>query len=222
MKSNPSKWAEYVTRAVFEVNNREITHLLHSPAQIVFGFEPTGMAPRNYPEPQRAALAVAIKEQINILPGEDEHVKGVIDFMLQRNEIRRKILGRSDRRKDQKAQKHDTGLQATQEYNPGDLVMLFDHRESGKKLRPSWRGPFVVVGFGGDMGKSYCLRQIEGTPIPRHYHGDALKPFRLREGYLISKKEERIPVLQNIRLGTAAFKLPKNQRTVPGAWNRDE
>ncbi|RKF58047.1 hypothetical protein OnM2_070072 [Erysiphe neolycopersici] len=71
------------------------------------------------------------------------------------------------------------------------------------------------------MDRSYTLRQIEGTNIPRHYHGDSLKPFRLREVYLISKKEERIPVLQNIRLGNAAFKLPKNQRTVPGTWTQD-
>ncbi|RKF78771.1 hypothetical protein GcM1_208027 [Golovinomyces cichoracearum] len=200
MTSNPSNWANYVTRAIFEVNNREVTHQLHSPVQIAFGFEPTGMTDRNYPEQQRAVLTVASKEQINILPGEDEHVKGVIDFILQRNEIRREILRRSDRIKDKRAQKHDMGLQAIQEYN---------------------LGPFIVVGFGGDMVKSYCLRQIEGTPIPSHYNGDALKPFRLREGYFISK-EEIIPVLQNIRLGTAAFKLSKSQRTVPGAWNRDE
>lgn len=71
------------------------------------------------------------------------------------------------------------------------------------------------------MGKSYNLRQIEGKAIPRHYHGDSLKPFRLREGYLISKREVRLPIFQNICLGTAAFKLPKDQRTVPGAWVKD-
>jgi hypothetical protein len=95
--------------------------------------------------------------------------------------------------------------------------MLFDHRSAGKKLRPAWRGPFVITGFGGDMERSYTLRQIDGTSIPRHYHGDSLKPFRLREGYLVTHEEEVLPVFQNIRLGNAAFKLPKNVRTIPGA-----
>ncbi|POS86061.1 hypothetical protein EPUL_002468 [Erysiphe pulchra] len=221
MTLDPSNWASNVSRTVFEVNNREILHL-HTPAQIILGFEPRGATTRHFPNYQREVLSVVIKEQNDILLGEYEHMKAVINFMLRRNEIKREVLGRSDRRKDQKAQQHDIGVRATQSYNPGDLVMLFDHREAGKKLRPSWRGPFVVVGFGRNMGKSYRLRQIEGTAIPRHFHENALKPFRLREGYLISEKEERIPVLQNIRLGIAAFKLPKNQRTVPGTWTRDE
>lgn len=166
-------------------------------------------------------MSGAIKRQEDILPNEDQHFKTVIEFLLRRYKIRREILGRSNRQKDLKAQKHDMGVRETQNYNPGDLVMLFDQREAGKNLRPSWRGPFVVAGYGGDMGKSYCLRQIGGMAIPRHYHGDSLKPFRLREGYLISKKEEKIPVLQNIRLGTGAFELPKNQRTMPGVWTQD-
>lgn len=69
-------------------------------------------------------------------------------------------------------------------------------------------------------GKEFWLRRIvnDGNKIPRHFHGDSLKPFRLREGYLVSSREERLPAFQNIRLGTAAFTLPKNQRTVPGVW----
>lgn len=221
MSSDPGEWPDHVSQTVFDVNNRERVHLSHSPAQILFGFEPSEASTKRYPEYKRETLSVALKGQDNVLPGEDEHAVIIIDFISRRNEARRETLGRSDRRKDLKAQIHDIGVRATQEYNPGDLVMLFDHREAGKKLRPSWRGPFVVVGLGGDMGKSYCLRQIEGTPIPRHYHGDALKPFRLREGYLVSKKEERLLIVQNIRLGTAAFKLPKDQRTRPGAWVQD-
>lgn len=65
------------------------------------------------------------------------------------------------------------------------------------------------------MGKSYTIRQIDGSIIPRHYFGDHLKPFRLREGYFITH-EEKIPVYQNIRLGNAAFKLPVSVREVPG------
>ena len=103
-------------------------------------------------------------------------------------------------------------------FSPGELVMLYDSRSAKKKLRPSWRGPFVVTGFGGDQHKSYTIRQICGTLIPRTFHGDHLKLFRLREGYLATGREERIPVYQNIRLGTANQKLPKDLRTVPGVY----
>ncbi|POS82473.1 hypothetical protein EPUL_006440, partial [Erysiphe pulchra] len=97
------------------------------------------------------------------------------------------------------------------------MVMLYDHKESGKKLRATWRGPFVNTGYGGDMQRSYNLRQISGKPISRHYHGDSLKPFLLREGYIVTNEEAGLPMFQNIRLGKATFKLPKEQRTVTGS-----
>ncbi|POS81641.1 hypothetical protein EPUL_006635, partial [Erysiphe pulchra] len=132
----------------------------------------------------------------------------------KRIDERKIALGRSDWYKNKAAQRHDLGIRGQNEYSPGELVMLYDHRQAGRKLRPTWRGPFVIVGFGGDMGKSYKLRQINGTPIPRHYHGDSLKKFRLREGYLITGEEESLPVFQSIRLGNASFKLPKNLRQI--------
>lgn len=66
-----SKWLQNVPRAVFEVNNREIIHLLHSPAQILLEFEPTRAMARKYPEYKRQTLTAAINSQ-DILPGEDE------------------------------------------------------------------------------------------------------------------------------------------------------
>ena len=78
--------------------------------------------------------------------------------------------------------------------------MLCDHRSSKKKLRPSWRGPFIVTGHGGTHSRSYTLRQIDGTPIPRTYHIDQPKLFKLREGRLVTGKELSLPTCQNIRL----------------------
>ncbi|KAI0995670.1 hypothetical protein K3495_g12511, partial [Podosphaera aphanis] len=159
ISTSPSKWPESVPQAVFEINNREITHLLYSPAQIFLGFEPVGAAETRCPGFQRQSLSGALLLDEDISLDKDEHMRSVIEFIEQRNEIRRKALGRSDRKKDLASQQHDMGVRATREYSPGDLVMLFDNREAGKKLRPSWRGPFVIRGFGGDMGKSYRLRQ---------------------------------------------------------------
>lgn len=214
---DPSHWPEYVPRAVFEVNKREIAHLHYSPAQIMLGFDPASVLETAFPTADRQSLSAALKSGIELaFPEDDIHSDLVMEFMLKRQEIRKSVHKNSDYHKDLSAQRHDLGIRAPQEYSPGDLVMLYDHKEAGKKLRPAWRGPFVVSGFGGDLGKSYTLRQINGDAIPRHYYGDSLQRFRLREGYLITNYEEAIPVYQNIRLGKAAFKLPRNLRTMPG------
>lgn len=63
------------------------------------------------------------------------------------------------------------------------------------------------------MGKSYALRQINVKSIPRHYYGDSLKGFRLREGCLITGEEKRLLAFQNISHGKASFKLPRSIRT---------
>lgn len=92
--------------------------------------------------------------------------------------------------------------------------MLYDHRSAKKKLRPSWRGTFIVTGHGGTHSRSYTLRQIDGTPIPRTYHRDQLKLFKLREGRLVTGKELSLPTYQNIRLGRARVRLPSSTKTL--------
>ncbi|KHJ34314.1 hypothetical protein EV44_g3764 [Erysiphe necator] len=152
-----------------------------------------------------------------IFPTDDEHCCTVINFILNRTQRQRNVLDASDLAKDKTSQRHDLGIKANYQFNPGNMVMLYDHKESGKKLRATWRGPFIITGYGGDMHRSYTLRQISGKPISCHYHGDSLKPFRLREGYIVTNEEAGLPISQNIRLGRAAFKLPREQRTVAGS-----
>lgn len=212
----PSEWPLHLRQSVFEVNKRNITHLLHSPSEILYGYDPAGSLETKFPSENRQSLRVVLETGDPFLD-KDEHCDRVIQFMSSRSSLRSEVLFRSDQVKDRRKEKHDLGVHQKREYSPGELVMLYDHQTAGKKLRPSWRGPFVVTGYGGDMGKSYCLRQISGDPIPRHYHGDSLKPFRLREGYLVTHKELALLLTQNIRLGRSAFKLPKDLRTVPGA-----
>ncbi|POS81989.1 hypothetical protein EPUL_006423, partial [Erysiphe pulchra] len=218
MTVDPKEWSNNVERATLEVNRREIPHLMHSPSQIFLGFNPSGPLEVNYPTEKRKSLTSALKIDVSsVVLEDDEHSNKVIEFLANRMHVYDEVLERSELRKEMIASKYDSGVISQRSYNPGDMVMLFDHQQAGKKLRPSWRGPFVVKGFGGDMGRSYTLRQIDGTSISRHYHGDSLKRFRLREGYLVTGEEESLPVYQNIRLGRATFKLPKDLRTVPGA-----
>jgi hypothetical protein len=141
----------------------------------------------------------------------------VVDFIIQRSAIQRRAFRSSEYVKDCKKERHDLGVHGEEHYVPGDLLMLFDHRSAGLKLRPAWRGPFVITGLGGNKERSYTLRQIQATLIQRNYHGNSLKPFRLQEGYLVTYKEEAFPMFQNIRLGNAAFKLPKVINTIPSA-----
>ncbi|RKF82971.1 hypothetical protein GcC1_008023, partial [Golovinomyces cichoracearum] len=57
---SPSKWPECLPQAVFEVNNREITHLHYSPANIFLGFEPIGAVGVHFASFQRQSLSGAI------------------------------------------------------------------------------------------------------------------------------------------------------------------
>jgi hypothetical protein len=167
----------------------------YSPSEILLGFNPVGSLESKFPTTHRQGLLSALAQDLpEAFPENDEHhCDLVVEFMIDRVEVRRAALANSDFEKDRKKERHDLGVRGAHVYAPGDLAMLFDHRESGKKLRASWRGPFVVTGFGGDMHKSYTLRQIDGTPISRHYHGDSLKPFRVRTGRLITQEEEALP-----------------------------
>ncbi|RKF55040.1 hypothetical protein OnM2_092022 [Erysiphe neolycopersici] len=90
----------------------------------------------------------------------------------------------------------------------------------GKSLHASYRGPFVVAGFAGEHKKSYLLRQVDGQKIKYSYHGDQLRPFRLREGYLITGNEKRIPAYQNLRSGKASYEVPKPTKYFEGSWTR--
>ncbi|KAI0996301.1 hypothetical protein K3495_g11880, partial [Podosphaera aphanis] len=211
--ADPKQWPNNVERATFELNKREIPHLTYSPSQILFGFKPVGSLETSYPSRRRKHLASAMGADISsVIFEEDQHSDRVVEFCANRVKLREEALERSNLKKTYSANKYDLGVNSLRNYSPGDMVMLFDHQQSGKKLRPSWRGPFVINGYGGDLNKSYTLRQISGASIPRHYHGDSLKKFRLREGYLITGEEESLPVFQNIRLGRASFKLPRKFR----------
>ncbi|RKF59802.1 hypothetical protein OnM2_057042 [Erysiphe neolycopersici] len=160
-------WPERLSKATLEVNKREIAHLAYSPSEIFLGFNPSGPLEIKYKTDRRQSLGEVMKGNLgNVLPEDDEHADYVINFIAKRIDDRKLILGRSNYYKDKAAQRHDLGIRGQNEYSPGELVMLYDHKQAGTKLRPTWRGPFVIVGFGGDMGKSYKLRQINGTPIP--------------------------------------------------------
>ncbi|TQS37025.1 hypothetical protein Golomagni_02514 [Golovinomyces magnicellulatus] len=114
---------------------------------------------------------------------------------------------KDDERRAVQKDRHDSGVSSSSVFSPGSLVMLYDEAQAKKKLRAAYRGLFVIVRYGGDHGRSYVLRQIAGQPIYRTFHGDQLKLFRSREGYLIPKHDERNLGYQIIRGRSTYAKL---------------
>ncbi|KAI1002345.1 hypothetical protein K3495_g5856 [Podosphaera aphanis] len=218
---DPSRWPTALQKSTFDINRKDMMHLGYSPHEILKGFVPDGPLEAKFPPHRRESLKSSlVYDTSKFLPENDEiHGDMVIDFIIKRDEVRRKALVRSDDNRERTKERDDLGVRAQHTYTPAQLVMLWDAKTAGKRLRAAWRGPFVVTEFGGDVSKSYTIRQFDGSPIPRHYYGDHLKPFRLREGYLVTHEKERIPVYQNIRLGNAAFKLPKAVKEIQGSHN---
>ncbi|KAI0998509.1 hypothetical protein K3495_g9686 [Podosphaera aphanis] len=96
------------------------------------------------------------------------------------------------------------------------MVMLYDGKSAKKQLHPSYQGPFIVSGKCGSHGKSYTLKQINGTPIPGTFYGDHLNPFVPRIGHLVTGNEEETALHQNIRAKKGFHKLP--QRLQSKSW----
>lgn len=58
------------------------------------------------------------------------------------------------------------------------------YRKRTGKLEPRWRGPFKISGLGGVLGLCWKIEQLNGRQIRGGFHGDHLKHFPERTGYL--------------------------------------
>ncbi|KAI0995730.1 hypothetical protein K3495_g12449 [Podosphaera aphanis] len=215
-----SDWSLRFNRSTFLLNRREMAYLGFSPFELHRGYLPESTLSSSFPSHQRHILAARL-ENIGpdffegFTPPPDDHVNAAIARVLSLQEQFDKVRVLTSIARERQKARFDRGVKQ-RAFHPGQLVMLYDGSLAKKKLRPSWRGPFVITGPGGDHGRSFKVRQIDGSPILRTYHGDHLKVFRLREGYLRTGEEETLPTYQNIRLGKAYHKLPKLTRHRPG------
>jgi transposase InsO family protein len=220
----PHLFAERLRKSVLNLNDREILHLHYSPFEIHRGYQPSPRTLEQDFQTHKLSLLVKAIEalgtdtQTTCIPEGTQWEDLTLQHLSRVTRVREKVKRASRYQKSIQKSRYDRGLKE-RKFTPGQLVLLYDHKSAGKKLRPSWRGPFVITGYGGEHEKSYTLRQICGTPIPRTFHGDHLKRFRLREGYLVSGREQSLPVYQNIRYGRGSHKLPRDLRTIPGAHN---
>ncbi|KAI1003000.1 hypothetical protein K3495_g5204 [Podosphaera aphanis] len=172
-------WPLRVQRSAYELNRREVRSLGFSPYEIMFGY--------NQPHS-------SLELKIPTLRHEDEHASAVLAHMANLEVERDKVIQKDSLRRQLQKNRHDLSVSRNISYSSGDLVMLYDHSAAKRKLCASYRGPFIISGSAGDNGKSYTLRQVNGEPIRNTYDGDQLRPFRLRESYLVTGKELGIKI----------------------------
>lgn len=212
-----NNWDERLGHAVAAINSRLIERIGFSPKEIIFGTRPSMLLDleAKYPTVKRSSVLDWIKDSAFNLPKDEEMAWTIWSFVTRREAIREDAQAKDSESKDRMKVRYDRSVRKNSFY-PGEAVMLYDTTLEGVggKLLPRWRGPFVVTGYGGEHNISYTIRQPSGAKIRGVYHGDHLRKFRLREGYLIPSTEAQFPEYQNLRRArrTTRTKEPVGQQ----------
>ncbi|POS86333.1 hypothetical protein EPUL_002151 [Erysiphe pulchra] len=197
------------------VNRRYIQYLGFLPFEIDGGYQLPSVVETIVRSARRTAKKRAMKHSsylIALAKEREEQENAVFRFIAKRERCWDEVPNASSWAKQVFKDRHDTGIQKELNFTDGTMVMLFDGKSAKKQLHPSYRGPFIISEKGGSHGKSYTLKQINGTPIPGTFYGDHLKPFVPRTGHLITSNEEELSLHQNIRAKKGFHKLPQRLR----------
>ena len=73
------------------------------------------------------------------------------------------------------------------------------YQDKSRKLKARWRGPFRILGYGDTHERSFRLQQLNERKVRGTYHGDYLKRFVPRTGYLADSDTPTLPPQQTIR-----------------------
>lgn len=195
------QWDSNLASAGGAVNSRVISHLGISPKSIVLG-----------PLPEASAIASTLlalpgrdlHAWAALLETSDSHQHEVHQYLQHRAETHDTINAISQRQKESMANRYDRGVKRAI-HHLGDMVMLYQERSG--KLQPRWRGPFKIIDYGGSHGASFVLQQLSGKHIRGSYHGDHLKKFVPRAGYLSSPSDPQLLQDQNIRVSQPRARL---------------
>ena len=182
-------------KATGTINSRIISYLGYSPQSILFG-------------PLQKASATT--STLLGLPG--RHIRAWVDEMddpirhrlaldtclKQVAETHDIVVQITKRQKEAMARRYDKGVKA-KVHEIGSMVMLW--QKNTGKLQARWRGPFKITGYGGSHGLSFKLAQLNNRRIRGTFHGDHLKAFTPRSGYLANLSDLPLLPQQNIRHG---------------------
>lgn len=188
-------WDLRLPKSAQSVNSRIISYLGYSPTGILFG-----------PAQETSATTATLLA----LPGRDIHqwvaelgdpaqyIEIVRKYISYRAETQDIVSEASKRQKEEIAIRYNRSITQTV-HEIGSLVMLYQ-KDTGK-LQARWRGPFRISGYGGSHGLSFTLKQLNDRRIRGTFHGDHLKRFIPRTGYLAEHgiPLPPLPPSQNIR-----------------------
>ena len=187
------EWDQRIPKSAGCVNTRTIAHLGFSPTSILFGdlLETSAMTATLLALPGRDIHAWAEE-----LDNPISHARTIQEYLTHRAEVHDLVTEASNRRKDDEAARYNRGVRQVT-HHLQDLVMV--HQDKSRKLEARWRGPFRISDYGGTHGRSFRLQQLNGRKVRGTYHGDHLKPFIPRTGYLADSSTPSLPPQQTIR-----------------------
>ncbi|KAI1002727.1 hypothetical protein K3495_g5475 [Podosphaera aphanis] len=198
IKKDGRPWPLIVQSSSREINKRDITHLGYSPFEILLGFQPTGSLDLLFPSSSQLDLVANLRDFVSV-DEESVEAEAMLNHVADQCLRRQTVIERDDWEKRVRNERYNLGIFSIQTFSPGNLVMLYDEKVAKRKLHPAYRGPFKVTGFSGNNNRSYSLSQLDRSKIKNGFHGDQLKLFRPREGYLIPEFEHELEAYQNIR-----------------------
>jgi hypothetical protein len=192
IRKSGQAWDDALPASASAINSRIIGHLGVSPRGVVFGplVEPSSVQSTILSLPGRDILAWATE-----LSG-SAHTQAVHTYLRHRAEVHDVVSSRSKEQKEEMALRYNKGVKRVV-HHLGDLVMLYQERT--RKLQPRWRGPFRISGYGGSHGVSFTLIQLNGRGIKGTFHGDHLRRFVPRTGYLAGLSPPSFLPQQTIR-----------------------
>ena len=199
--SNHRDWDSHLAKDASDVNRRAISYLNLSPSDMLFG-------PTQQVTPNTSTLLAlpnrSIKAWAEAFCDPARHSAEIQTYLKHRADLRDLVYETKKRQKEDEAARYNRGVkQAT--HHVGDLAMLY--QKVTKKLQPRWRGPFRISGYGGTHGRSFTLQQLNGRKVRGKFHGDHLKKFVPRSGYLATPTDPQLPQRQTIRPPKARARL---------------
>jgi hypothetical protein len=153
-------WEDCLPQATRSINSRVISHLAMAPCEILMGLPPS---------PDLSGLTKpflppsVVQAHVTALDDTAEHSRLVSKYTSYRSELHDQVSQLSIARKEQEASRYDRGIKHRDVFAAGDLIMLY--QKNTGRLRPRWRGPFTINGFGSERMLSYTLRQLNGRLI---------------------------------------------------------
>lgn len=180
--------------ATQQVNARVIQHLQVAPSAIFFGAQAAiGSLNLELAFILTSSIDAWVEEVTNPVT-HFANIRKYRDYGAQTHDRIRQL---AFEKKERDAMRYNAGGREIF-HEVGSLVMV--HQKKTTKLEPRWRGPFRIASSGGARGVSWRICQLNGRLIRGTYHGDHLKPFIFRQGYLSgSRGEDFMPGSQTVR-----------------------